>query len=109
VLIGISITYTVVGGESLHAFAGGVSHEGSHTLGVWVYIILFGGLQLFLSMVRLTFELLTLLSVWAEVQVASAACGCALGFAPASVGAAAWSQLMHCAAHIITSHGSTDE
>jgi hypothetical protein len=51
VLIGISITYTVVAGESLHAFAGGVTPEGSRTLGVWAYIIMFGGLQLILSMV----------------------------------------------------------
>lgn len=50
VLIGISITYTVVGGESLHAFSEGVSH-GGYVPGKWAFIIIFGGIQLFLSMV----------------------------------------------------------
>lgn len=57
VLIGISITYTVVAGQSLHAFAGGVTPEGNRTLGVWAYIIMFGGLQLLLSMVSGSAEL----------------------------------------------------
>jgi hypothetical protein len=50
VLAGISITYTVVGGESLHAFAEGVA-GGGHVPGKWAFIVMFGGLQLFLSMV----------------------------------------------------------
>lgn len=53
VLIGISITYCVVGGQSLHAFAEGLTPSGGHTPGMWVFIIIFGGLQLFLSMVGL--------------------------------------------------------
>jgi hypothetical protein len=52
VLAGISITYTVVGGESLHAFAEGVA-GGGHVPGKWAFIVMFGGLQLFLSMVSL--------------------------------------------------------
>jgi hypothetical protein len=50
VLIGISITYTVVGGQSLHAFAQGIAPNG-HIPGTWAFIIMFGGIQLFLSMV----------------------------------------------------------
>jgi hypothetical protein len=50
VLIGISITYTVVGGQSLHAFAHGIA-PGGQIPGTWAFIIMFGGIQLFLSMV----------------------------------------------------------
>lgn len=49
-LIGMGITYTVVGGESLHAFANAITPAGNATLGTWVYIIMFGGLQFLLSM-----------------------------------------------------------
>lgn len=52
-LIGMGITYTVVGGESLHAFANAITPAGNATLGTWVYIIMFGGLQFLLSMVSM--------------------------------------------------------
>lgn len=51
VLIGMSITYAVVGGQSLHAFAEGIAPQGSQVPGAWVFITIFGGLELFLSMV----------------------------------------------------------
>ncbi len=49
VLIGIAITYTVVGGESLHGF----TYLVSPTAGVpkWAFFIIFGALQLLLSLV----------------------------------------------------------
>jgi hypothetical protein len=50
VLIGIAITFSVIGGESLQAFAAGVA-QGGHVPGKWAFILMFGGLQLFLSMV----------------------------------------------------------
>jgi amino acid permease len=52
VLVGIAITYVVVGGDSLAAFAGYITPPGGAHLGKWVYYVMFGGLQLFLSMVR---------------------------------------------------------
>ena len=53
-LVGISITYCVVGGETLKAFADSITPTGGAHLGKWVYIIIFGGVQLFLSMVSAT-------------------------------------------------------
>lgn len=59
VLVGISITFTVVAGQSLHAFAGALTPTGHSAVGTWVYIIIFGGLQIMLSMVGvLGFKLL---------------------------------------------------
>lgn len=52
VLIGIAITYVVVGGDNLAAFAGSITPPGGAKLGKWAYYLMFGGLQLFLSMVR---------------------------------------------------------
>lgn len=51
VLVGIAITYNVVGGDNLAAFAGAVSTAGP-VVGNWAYYIMFGGLQLILSLVR---------------------------------------------------------
>lgn len=63
--IGVSITYPVVGGESLHTFAEGVAHGGGHVPGKWAFIIMFGGLQLFLSMVSQSCDRLSHLAAWA--------------------------------------------
>jgi amino acid permease len=49
VLVGIAVTYVVVGGDNLAAFAEGVA--GRVLLGKWAYYIMFGGLQLLLSLV----------------------------------------------------------
>jgi len=49
VLVGIAITYTVVGGESLAAFAEAVSPQGQ-VMGNWAYFLIFGGLQMLLSL-----------------------------------------------------------
>eukprot|EP00878_Enallax_costatus_P027683 GHUV01029826.1.p1 GENE.GHUV01029826.1~~GHUV01029826.1.p1 ORF type:complete len:253 (+),score=58.01 GHUV01029826.1:364-1122(+) len=49
VLVGIAVTYNVVGGDNLAAFAGAVSPVGP-VMGGWAYYIMFGGLQLLLSM-----------------------------------------------------------
>jgi hypothetical protein len=49
VLIGIAITYTVVGGDSLHAFATAVSP--GLVVQKWVFYVVFGGLQMMLSLV----------------------------------------------------------
>lgn len=49
VLVGIAITFSVIGGESLQAFAAGVA-QGGHVPGKWAFILMFGGLQVFLSM-----------------------------------------------------------
>lgn len=51
VLVGIGITYTVVGGESLHGFVNMVNPAANQP--AWVFFIVFGGIQLFLSMVSL--------------------------------------------------------
>lgn len=53
VLVGIGITYCVVGGQNLHAFAQGIAPSGGNVPGMWVFIIIFGGLQVFLSMVSM--------------------------------------------------------
>lgn len=55
VLVGIAITYTVVGGDNLAAFAASVSPAGP-LMGSWAYYIMFGGLQLLLSMVSLAVQ-----------------------------------------------------
>jgi len=47
VLVGIAITYTVVGGDSLSAFA----HTAGSHLPKWGFYLIFGGLQVLLSMV----------------------------------------------------------
>lgn len=47
VLVGIAITYTVVGGDSLSAFA----HAAGSHLPKWGFYLIFGGLQVLLSMV----------------------------------------------------------
>jgi amino acid permease len=49
VLVGIAITYTVVGGDNLAAFAKGVSPANAN-FGNWAYFLMFGGLQMALSM-----------------------------------------------------------
>jgi len=46
VLVGIAITYTVVGGDSLSAFA----HAAGSHLPKWGFYLIFGGLQVLLSM-----------------------------------------------------------
>jgi hypothetical protein len=51
VLVGIAITYTVVGGDNLAAFAASVAPS-RPLLGSWAYYTMFGALQLLLSMVR---------------------------------------------------------
>ncbi|WIA19602.1 hypothetical protein OEZ85_005540 [Tetradesmus obliquus] len=53
VLIGIGITYTVVAGGCLQAFAGSVGTSGNKVLGTWAYMIMFGALQVALAMVAL--------------------------------------------------------
>jgi hypothetical protein len=50
VLVGIAITYTVVGGDNLAAFVASVAPQVAG--GKWGYYLMFGGLQLLLSMVR---------------------------------------------------------
>jgi len=50
VLVGIAITYTVVGGDSLSAFANAVMPPGSAHLPKWGFYLIFGGLQVLLSM-----------------------------------------------------------
>jgi hypothetical protein len=50
VLVGIAITYTVVGGDNLDAFVASVAPWTAG--GKWGYYLMFGGLQLLLSMVR---------------------------------------------------------
>jgi hypothetical protein len=52
VLVGIAVTYTVVGGDSLAAFAGFLTPAGGAKLGRTSYYLMFGGMQLLLSMVR---------------------------------------------------------
>jgi hypothetical protein len=49
VLVGIAITYTVVGGDNLAAFVESVAPNA--TGGRWGYYLMFGGVQLLLSMV----------------------------------------------------------
>ncbi|WIA23691.1 hypothetical protein OEZ85_000385 [Tetradesmus obliquus] len=49
VLLGMAITYTVVGGNSLHAFTTAVNPE--IKLRKWVFYIIFGGLELLLSLI----------------------------------------------------------
>lgn len=49
VLVGIAITYTVVGGDNLAAFVASVAPQVAG--GKWGYYLMFGGLQLLLSMV----------------------------------------------------------
>lgn len=51
VLVGIAITYTVVGGDSLAAFANHMSPHGTSGVPQWGYYLVFGGLQVLLSMV----------------------------------------------------------
>jgi len=51
VLVGIAITYTVVGGDNLAAFAKNMSPAHAN-FGNWAYFLMFGGLQMALSMVR---------------------------------------------------------
>ena len=51
VLLGMSITYVLVGGENLMAFAKSIAPHGSAVPGKWSFIVMFGGLELFLSMV----------------------------------------------------------
>lgn len=55
VLIGIAITYTVVGGDNLAAFVESVAPQAAG--GKWGYYLMFGGLQLLLSMVRVPYDL----------------------------------------------------
>lgn len=50
VLVGIAVTYTVVGGDSLAAFAGFLTPAGGAKLGRTSYYLMFGGMQLLLSM-----------------------------------------------------------
>lgn len=50
-LVGIAITYTVVGGDNLAAFAASTSPSGP-VMGNWAFYILFGALELLLSLVR---------------------------------------------------------
>jgi hypothetical protein len=51
VLVGIAITYTVVGGDSLAAFARGISAGGvSAGMPKFGFYLVFGGLQVLLSM-----------------------------------------------------------
>jgi hypothetical protein len=51
VLVGIAITYTVVGGDSLAAFANHMSPKGTSGVPTWGCYLVFGGLQVLLSMV----------------------------------------------------------
>lgn len=51
VLIGIAITYTVVGGDSLYAFAELMSPLGVTGVPKWGFFLIFGSLQVLLSMV----------------------------------------------------------
>jgi hypothetical protein len=51
VLLGMSITYVLVGGENLMAFAKAITPAGGASLGKYAYIIMFGCVELFLSMV----------------------------------------------------------
>jgi hypothetical protein len=51
VLIGIAITYTVVGGDSLYAFAELMSPLGVTGVPKWGFYLIFGSLQVLLSMV----------------------------------------------------------
>jgi hypothetical protein len=51
VLVGITITYTVVGGDNLHAFAAGLSGTNTTIVPKWGFYLMFGGLQVLLSMV----------------------------------------------------------
>lgn len=47
----MSITYVLVGGENLMAFAKSIAPAGGALPGKWAFIVMFGGLELFLSMV----------------------------------------------------------
>jgi len=51
VLVGIAITYIVVGGDNLAAFVASVAPNAAG--GKWGYYLMFGGLELLLSMVRM--------------------------------------------------------
>lgn len=51
-LVGIAITYTVLGGGSLKAFANLV--DPTMNVPLFAFIIMFGGVQLLLSLVRIT-------------------------------------------------------
>ncbi|KAF8067258.1 acyl-protein thioesterase 1 [Scenedesmus sp. PABB004] len=63
VLVGLAITYTVVGGDSLHAFAVSVAPNGAAAaIGKWPYYVMFGGLQLLLSLLP-SFNELSLVSL----------------------------------------------
>jgi amino acid permease len=78
VLIGIAITYTVVGGDSLYAF----SHNINPSVDVprWAFYIMFGGLQLLLSLLP-SFNELSLVSLLGALMsvsyctIAVAMCG----------------------------------
>jgi amino acid permease len=50
VCVGIMITYTVVGGDDLHAGIEALAPAGSHIPGVWLFYIVFIAVQLVLSM-----------------------------------------------------------
>jgi amino acid permease len=51
VLVGIAVTYTVVGGDNLAAFVQGVAPHAKPLMGKWAYFIIFGAIQLLLSLV----------------------------------------------------------
>ncbi|KAF8065609.1 LHT2 [Scenedesmus sp. PABB004] len=66
-LVGTGITYTVVGGDSLHAFCDLVSHGGTAHMSRWPFYIIFGGLQLLLSLLP-SFNELSLVSLLGAIM-----------------------------------------
>ncbi|KAF8060318.1 LHT2 [Scenedesmus sp. PABB004] len=67
VLVGIAITYTVVGGDSLAAFSNFVSRGGTAYMGKWPFYVIFGGLQLLLSLLP-SFNELSLVSLLGAIM-----------------------------------------
>uniref|UniRef100_A0A383VWF1 Amino acid transporter transmembrane domain-containing protein n=1 Tax=Tetradesmus obliquus TaxID=3088 RepID=A0A383VWF1_TETOB len=65
VLIGVAITYTVVGGDSLRAFAHFITPN--LAMGKWSFYIIFGAVQLMLSMLP-TFNELSMVSLLGAVM-----------------------------------------
>lgn len=67
--MGIAVTYTVVGGDSLHAFVDSITPSGA-SVPKWSFYLVFGGLQVLLSMVSWWLQLQQLVPIEGECSAA---------------------------------------